>query len=202
MSSGSDTGVLIQYDRSVELQDVAEFQRDLENFGINVAVGEQERGFQNAIEWALPALIFVALSKPFLDGFMGELGADLAKTFKQALRRLHKKVRGKELFWASHHELEAASQSDTPHVRQVGTRGPTLRVQIRFVAEPLKHVAANFVFVSELDDEGAERAITKILDLAERNMEEEKALAQAGFYGSCTTTYVYDDKRAEWVRVH
>jgi hypothetical protein len=72
----------------------ADFLSEVEREGLQIEVESYEQQVYGGIEWLLPTVAAVYISKAYFDGFLGEMGKDHYALLKKGLRSLWGKLLG------------------------------------------------------------------------------------------------------------
>ena len=91
--------VTVEHLANVSEADLQEISDAVRSLGGVPALKSVEPGFQNAADWALPALAALFMAKPFTDAFLKQLGKDSAVVFGKATSALFRAVKGKNVEW-------------------------------------------------------------------------------------------------------
>ena len=144
--------VAIEHSKEVE----AEVLLEIEEFFLRLQARseryERKDGAFNTIEWALPALVAIWISKAFFDSFFKELGKNAAVSFSEVFSSVYKKLRSKPNRAYCSDDLYKIIEGASPD--SVGHACPVLKIEFEFESPITKKNKSNceFVFPQQLTD--------------------------------------------------
>jgi hypothetical protein len=106
--------VKIAYNKRIDAAIISNAEKQFELLGIKTESREQEDEVSNSVWWALTPLIGIWIAKPFLDGFLSELGKDSAGLFKKILREAYLKLRNSPIRAYDRSDLEKMDNGANP----------------------------------------------------------------------------------------
>jgi hypothetical protein len=195
--------VTIQHTASVSPDELADLRATIAGLGYQARLKSTDLGPQNAVEWALPAVVAVLIAKPFFDAFFKELGKSAAGGLKQALSDVIRKFKGREQLW------KRRSSPDPRHSPLL-----TLTLVVRGTGEAIALVPTRpngagedasddltieFIFpadVGDCDPEELERALSAIPTVVAR---EEAIQNKYPFLRRTLLMYGYSRGKGQWV---
>jgi hypothetical protein len=88
--------IAVIYDESLPSENFEEFQKELADQRLNIAIESKPLGTVYAsLEWFIPTAITVFIGKSYFDGFLKEAGKDHYQALKNKLAKLTKKEMSK-----------------------------------------------------------------------------------------------------------
>jgi hypothetical protein len=148
-----DVGVFVAESVPDELTD--DLRRELERAGLSVHYDRREESPFAAIEWVLPTLIVLAVSRKLFDAFLGELGKDLYSLVKSRVVKLVERTSGPEA------EVKVAYVVSVSSPKKLSGRAPAV---VSVVAVLGSH-RARFFFETDCPAEGQARAVDSMFRL-------------------------------------
>lgn len=148
----------IQHAQNVDSELVESLKAFFEDEGVQVKVQASERGTYAAIEWALPALLTLWITKSYFDGFLKEMGKDSAQSLKQLIKAAYTKLRKTPNRVCDADEMRRVA--DGAPIESVGRLGPAINLNISVSSADDGSKTINFVFPSGLNDLEVDMAVT------------------------------------------
>lgn len=154
--------IAINHARNVDSEVIESLKAFFEDQGVQVKVQQSERGTYAAIEWALPALLTLWITKSYFDGFLKEMGKDSAQSLKQLIKAAYTKLRKTPNRFCDADELRRLA--DGAPTESVGKLGPAINLNISVASTDSVSKTINFVFPSGLNDLEIEMAVTTSIE--------------------------------------
>lgn len=120
--------ISIEHAKLVAPEAVASLRHFFAEHNQQTRVRVRESGVLNTLEWAIPALVTIWITKSFFDGFLKELGKDSATSLKAFIRSNYSRLRGTPNRAYNASELRKLAEGDSPD--SVGRQGPVMKIVI------------------------------------------------------------------------
>lgn len=155
--------IVIDHAQNVDPKFLESLKAFFESRNVEVRSRQKERGIHNTLEWALPALITIWITKSFFDGFLREMGKDGAQALKRLIQESYAKLRGTPNRACDADELRKLA--DGAPIESVGHQGPVIDVTVTIpIGDGESQKAITLVFPSGLNDIEVEVAVTTAFD--------------------------------------
>jgi hypothetical protein len=152
--------IKIAYNKRIDAAIISDAEKQFQLLGIKTESREQKDGVSNAIWWALPPLIAIWIAKPFLDGFLNELGKDSAGRFKKILRELYSKLHNSPIRACNRGDLEKISNGANPML--VGHALPVLGISLQIEDIVKRRWGIRCILPAELSENEIQKAIEQM----------------------------------------
>jgi hypothetical protein len=187
-----------------------ELRRNLSRFAEEVSIRRKEEPeYYGAAEWALPALLLIYVAKPLIDGFLEEIGAGGARSLKNTLTKLFKKLKEKEnthkwIPYSALKEYVERLENGEPPTEVPGRAGPPLSIELEIEEAEHVHYSVYFCFPPGMNEDQFTKAIEHLPSemlkaVSTERTRIQKELDQAIVIGS--STYVYFRDQSKWQKV-
>jgi hypothetical protein len=189
--------IVVDHAQSVD----PKFLESLKDFfgsrNIEVKLRQRERGIHNALEWALPALITIWITKSFFDGFLREMGKDGAQALKRLIQEAYAKLRGTPNRACDADELRKLA--DGAPIESVGHPGPVMDVTVTIpIGDGESQKSITLVFLSGLNDIEVEVAVATAFDNGLPAIQHEFSTQSSSSDKGRSERLIYD-KEAGWL---
>jgi hypothetical protein len=155
------TLISIAYAASVESDLLDEFEQYFLAIRCPAERQAREPSTYAAMEWALPALLAVWISKAFFDGFLKELGKDSAHQFKKLMSVAYRRLRNipNRVYTAA----DLRQMADGAASESVGRACPILKLQLEVTSNSSAHTTRlSCVFPSGLSERQMQDAVDSL----------------------------------------
>lgn len=152
--------IKISYNKRIDPATISEMEKQFQLLGIKTESRKQKDGVYNAIWWALPPLVALWIAKPFIDGFLGELGKDSAGQFKKILREVYSKLRNSPLRAYDRSDLEKIDGGANPMT--VGHPLPALGISLQIEDIVKRRWGIRCILPAELPENEIQKAIEQM----------------------------------------
>lgn len=189
--------VHIEYAAAVENDILEEFERYFSAIRCPVERHVREPNTYNAIEWALPAVLALWISKAFFDGFLKELGKDSASQFKKLISAAYHRLRDKPNRAYAAADLRQMADGAAPD--SVGRPCPVLKFQLDVTSISSSHTRClSWVFPSGLSERQMQEAMESLTACLPKITSEQARHLENLHSNACPLAYVYVPSRG-WV---
>jgi len=190
--------ISIEYREGVESDLLDEFEQYFSVLQYPVERHLRKPSTYGVMEWALPALVVVWISKSFLDAFLKELGKDSAQQFKKILSAAYSRLRNKPNRAYTAADLRQMADGAAPE--SVGRACPAFKLQLEVTSISTVHTRRlSCVFPSGLSDHQVQDAIDLLIGQASKIVTEQAELLDNPHGADCPLAYVYVPARG-WLR--
>ena len=152
--------IKIGYNKNIDTSAVRDVEQYFQEIGTKTEAREQEGGISNSMWWLLPPLLGVWIAKPFIDGFLGELGKDAAEHFKNALYTAYTKLRNSPVRAYNRDDLEKIKDGADP--ASVGHSCPSISIGFQIEQITKLRWGTRFILPAELSDTEIKKALSEL----------------------------------------
>jgi len=152
--------IKIAYNKRIDAAIISDAERQFQLLGIKTESREQKDGVYDAYWWALPPLITFWVAKPFLNGFLNELGKDSAGQFKKILREIYLRLRNSPVRAYDRGDLEKINNGANPMT--VGHALPVLCIILQIEDVVKRRWGIRCILPAELPENEIQKAIEQM----------------------------------------
>ena len=152
--------IKIAYNKRIDSAIILDAEKQFQLLGIKTESREQKDGVSNAIWWALPPIIGFWIAKPFLDGFLNELGKDSAGQFKKILREIYSKLRNSPIRAYNQGDLEKIDSGANP--MSFAHPLPVIGISLQIEEVVKRRWGIRCILPAELSEDQVQKAIEQM----------------------------------------